>query len=407
LVDSADIATSMTAVLTPDNENISEPFNVTNDWFDSVPAHLLRQFSGAEQQGIHIKPNDGKKPELCLNFASNDYLGLRYHPDVVEAAVAATLAHGLGSGSSRMVTGDDPLMHQLEAALASWKGYQACLLVGSGMLANIGLMQALTNRHTHIFSDKLNHASLIDGIRLSSVPSSHSHRFAHRDYDMLEMQLHQQPAQRRIIVSDGVFSMDGDSCELQKLLTLAEQHDTLLVIDDAHGIGVTGKHGRGLSEDLAGHPRLIEVGTFGKAFGGYGAFILATHSIIEGLRQRLRTMIYSTAMPISMTQAMHQSLQLILQGELRLKLQKNLDLFRSLAAGLPLMPSDSPIQPFLVGAETDALFLSQRLRGRGFIVPAIRPPTVPKGTSRLRITLSAMHNETDIGELVRALEQLA
>ncbi len=340
-----------------------------------------------------------------LNFASNDYLGLATHPAVMQAACDAIAEYGLGSGASRLISGDDPLIHQLERELAEWKGFEDCLLLGSGMLANIGLLQALADRHTHVFADRLNHASLVDGVRLSGA---HCHRFSHLDMDQLATMLKRYPAEHRIIVSDGLFSMDGDTADLKQMMSLAEASDTLLIIDDAHGTGTVGPEGRGLSAmaDITGNSRLIEVGTLGKAFGSYGAFILGSGEMIEGLRQRMRTLIYSTALPTALPAAALVALELIRQGTLVEKLCGNLKLFRELASGLPLMPSDTPIQPLVVGKDEHALAMAEQLKRLGFFVPAIRPPTVPEGTARLRITISAAHTPQEITRLVGALESL-
>lgn len=340
-----------------------------------------------------------------VNFASNDYLGLSFHPLVCKAARDAIDNHGLGSGASRLVSGDDPILHALEARLASWKGYQSCLIVGSGMLANIGLLQALANRHTHIFADKLNHASLVDGARLSDATS---HRFGHLNTEQLNQMLCIQMAEKRIIVSDGVFSMDGDCADLNGLLELAEQHGTLLLIDDAHGTGTISTEGRGLTaeHDIAGHSRLIEVGTFGKAFGSYGAFILGTEELIEGLRQRLRTMIYSTALPVAVIAAADAALTLIQSGEAVHALQDRLSYFRQQATGLPVTGSTTAIQPLILGSNEHALQAAADLNEAGFFVPAIRPPTVPEGSARLRITISAAHSNEQIDQLISALGKL-
>jgi len=373
----------------------------SRNWFDPIPESRRRTLRGSRQDGMRIEMG-GRQ---LLNFASNDYLGLRSHPDVCRAAIRAIESEGLGSGASRLISGDHPALHRLEQALAEWKGYEACLLVGSGMLTNIGLLQTLADRHTHLFTDRLNHASLIDGARLAGA---RVHRYRHNDTDDLQALLSRHTAARRIIVSDGVFSMDGDCADLSTLLALAESQDALLLIDDAHGIGSLGPDGRGLSAvaGIAGHPRLIEVGTFGKAFGGYGAFILGTHELIEGLRQRMRTLIYSTALPAALPLAMLESLRLIHEGTLVHRLQGNIAQFRREAAGLALMASETAIQPLLLGSDEAALAAQQQLQDAGFFVPAIRPPTVPEGSARLRITLTATHTEAQIRALIDTLRQL-
>ncbi len=373
----------------------SLPPQDSRNWFAETPAYRRRVFLKSQQDGKKIH-HAGRS---LLNFSSNDYLGLRQHPDVLHAAQDALKHGGVGSGASRLVCGDAPEFHALEAALATWKGYEQCLLVGSGMLANIGLLQALCDRQTVLFSDKLNHASLVDGARLSMAKN---YRFSHLDMPMLAHLLQQHPAQRRMIVSDGVFSMDGDAADVAALLALAEAENTLLLVDDAHGTGCLGRDFRGLTADIAGHPRLLEVATFGKAFGGYGACILGTHELIEGLRQRLRTMMYSTALPLAWVVAMQTSLRIIQTGVLQQKLHHNIQYFLQHAAHLPLIPSHTAIQAVLVGSNQDALHLAQAVQEAGFFVPAIRPPTVPEGTARLRITLSAQHTQTQMDGLIQA-----
>lgn len=373
----------------------------SRNWFDPLPPERRRTLSASQRQGVRI---DVAGREL-VNFASNDYLGLANHPAVAKAAITEIEEHGFGSGASRLISGDDPLLHRLEAELAAWKGFEACLVVGSGMLANMGLLQALCDRHTHLFADRLNHASLVDGARLGG---GKVHRFGHLDMAALGQLLEKHPAERCIIVSDGVFSMDGDCADLKRLTELAGASDALLLIDDAHGIGSVGEEGRGLTSlaGVSGHARLIEVGTFGKAFGGYGAFILGGSELIEGLRQRMRTLIYSTALPAAVAAAALKALELIRQGDAVRQLHRNLDLFRRRAEGLPLMASETPIQPLLVGSDGDALAMAARLREAGYFVPAIRPPTVPEGTARLRITISAAHSEMQIDGLVETLGKL-
>jgi len=347
---------------------------------------------------IHV---DGRQ---LINFASNDYLGLSFHPAVCMGAKGA-LAESVGSGASRLVSGDDPMLHRLEQKLAAWKGYEECLIVGSGMLANLGLLQALADRHTHIFSDKLNHASLVDGVRLSGAKA---HRYTHLDTGQLEQQLQKHTADRRIIVSDGVFSMDGDCANVATLLALAETHDTLLLIDDAHGTGTVGETGKGLTNlaGIAGHERLIEVGTFGKAFGSYGAFILGTHALIEGLRQRQRTMIYSTALPVALIAAAETALAIINKGSEVKQLHRNLARFKAATVALNFMASDTPIQPLIVGSDENAMAMAKQLADHGFFVPAIRPPTVPEGTARLRFTITAAHTGEQIDALANCLRTI-
>ncbi|MDX8391652.1 MAG: 8-amino-7-oxononanoate synthase [Mariprofundaceae bacterium] len=374
----------------------------SRNWFAPTPLHRRRSFNRGERQGMSIQV-DGRR---LMNFSGNDYLGLGFHPDVCRAAVAAVESDGTGSGASRLVSGDAPLMHRLEHELAAWKGFEAALLVGSGMLANMGVLPALADRHSVLFCDRLNHASLVDGARLSA---SKVLRYAHLDMESLELSMQKQvdKGKRAIIVSDGVFSMDGDCADVGGLLEMAEKYDALVLLDDAHGFGTVGKDGRGLSAQAAacGHARLVEIGTCGKALGSYGAFILGTTEMVDGLRQRLRTMTYSTALPPGVCAASLAALHVLQGGEVVRKLHVNVDFFRqrAKAAGLPLSASETPIQVLILGDDSVALQASEALLERGFFVAAIRPPTVPEGTARLRITLSAAHAEADIDSLVQAL----
>ncbi|WP_038249499.1 aminotransferase class I/II-fold pyridoxal phosphate-dependent enzyme [Ghiorsea bivora] len=373
----------------------------TGNWFDVISETQQRKLLASQRDGLWIEVQG----QRLLNFASNDYLGLSTNHQVCAAAKAAIDTHGLGSGASRLVSGDDPLLHEFEREFAAWKGFEACLILGSGMLANMGLLPALADRFTHIFSDKLNHASLVDGARLSGAKV---HRYPHLDLNILEAQLQKNTAAKRMIVSDGVFSMDGDAVDVQALLDLAETYDTIVVIDDAHGTGTAGIDGKGLvgQAGLAGHVRLLEVGTLGKALGSYGAYILGTSSMIEGLKQRMRTLIYSTALPVCVLAGAQEALNIIKQGDFIKKLHHNIDFFLQNTQGLHLLPSQTAIQPIMLGSDAQALHAAKVMREAGFFVPAIRPPTVPQGQSRLRITLSAQHQQSDIQRLIEALREL-
>ncbi|MDQ7004212.1 MAG: 8-amino-7-oxononanoate synthase [Ghiorsea sp.] len=371
----------------------------SRNWFKTFSETRQRKLLASQRDGLNITV-EGK---VLRNFASNDYLGMSVHPQVCAAAKDVINQQGLGSGASRLVSGDAPLLHQFERELADWKGFEACLIVGSGMLANIGLLQALANRHTDIFSDKLNHASLVDGARLSGAKVS---RYAHLDMGKLEQLLQKSVAKQRIIVSDGVFSMDGDAADVASLISLAEVYDALIVIDDAHGTGTLGEQGEGLISEFAGHARLIEVGTLGKALGSYGAYILGTLEMIEGLKQRMRTLIYSTALPLSVIAAAQAALSLIQTTDVVKTLQSNVLYFLHQAQNFSLMPSSTAIQLVLLGSDEKALSAAISLREYGFFVPAIRPPTVPQGQSRLRITLAATHSQQDINSLIKALSNL-
>ncbi len=371
------------------------------NWFDALPLSRQRKLLASTRDGLAVII-DGRQ---LLNFASNDYLALSTHPKVCAAAKNILDKRGLGSGASRLVSGDSPLLHKLECELAAWKGFESCLVVGSGMLANLGLIQALANRHTHIFADKLNHASLVDGARLSGA---RVHRYSHLDLARLEFLLQKFPADKRMIVSDGVFSMDGDKADVVCLLKLAQEYDALLIIDDAHGTGTVGKLGKGLIAEagVSGHACLLEVGTLGKALGSYGAYILGSSPMIEGLRQRMRTFIFSTALPECVIAGALAALAEIQTTHVVNQLQDNITYFLEQAKALPLMPSVTAIQPLLLGSDEEALYAASYLHEQGYFVPAIRPPTVPEGTARLRITLSAGHHQQDVDSFIKALSNL-
>jgi len=392
LVDSVFMGLSMTRM--PDSRN----------WFEPMPVERRRRIPPLHRiDGVHVEL-DGRR---LVNFASNDYLGMADHAEVCNAASRAIEEEGLGSGASRLISGDAPQWPELERELAEWKGYDAALLLGSGMLANMGLPDALADRHTDVFCDRLSHASLIDGARLCR---GRMRRYPHLDMVQLASMLADSNAERRIIVSDGVFSMDGDCAPVGELIGMAERFDAIVVIDDAHGTGLLGPEGRGLVAEagLAGHARLIEVGTLGKALGAYGAFVLGARPVIEGLVQRLRTLIYSTALPPALAAAASCAVRLAREGSARERLQANLAYFLNQAEmhSLPLLPSRTPIQPLMIGADASALRTSEQLREQGYYVPAIRPPTVPEGTARLRITLSAGHDIDQIDGLTKALANI-
>ena len=346
---------------------------------------------------------------LRLSFCSNDYLGLANHPEVVAALADGARRYGAGAGASHLVTGHMRVHEALEQALAAFVGRPRALLFSSGYLANLGLLQALADRHSVIFEDRLNHASLLDAARLSKA---RVHRIPHRDDTRLGKLLAGADPQRRcLVVTDGVFSMDGDLANLPTLDRLCADHGALLVVDDAHGLGVVGATGRGTFERLgvsAGAHNLL-MGTLGKAFGIAGAFVAGDEVIIETLIQRARTYIYTTAQPPALAHALLRSLALVEQeGWRRERLNSHIDLFRrgAHALGIPLLPSETPIQPVVLGDPERALSVAAHLEQKGFIVPAIRPPTVPVGSARLRITLSALHEPWHIERLLDALGHL-
>ncbi|OWV31519.1 8-amino-7-oxononanoate synthase [Halomonas campaniensis] len=339
-----------------------------------------------------------------LDFAGNDYLGLAQDPRVSEAQAAGARRYGAGAGASHLVSGHLEAHDVLEEALARWTGRERALLFSTGYMANLGVLQALADRHTAIFQDRLNHASLIDGAALSGA---RSRRFHHRDAIDLESLLARSECAHKLVVSDGVFSMDGDVADIAALVEVSQQHSAWLMIDDAHGVGVLGDNGSGCvgsSWNSAEVP--ILVGTLGKALGTAGAFVAGDAALIDHLIQFSRSYIYTTAQPPAIAAATLTALEIVQsEPEHRTNLNTNIVYFRreALRVGLPLTTSVTPIQPLILGDEARTLHWAVQLRQKGVQVGAIRPPTVAKGEARLRITLSARHQEGDIDRLLEAL----
>ena len=341
-------------------------------------------------------------------FCSNDYLGLAADPRLAAAAREGIDRYGVGGGASHLILGHGTAHHELEEALAQFVRLPRALLFSTGYMANMGVVSALTGRGDAVFADKLNHASLNDAALVSRAAFK---RYAHNDLDALARLLATTTARRRLVVTDAVFSMDGDIAPVAALLELCERHDAYLFIDDAHGFGVLGEAGRGTLEHFGiTSDRIIYMATLGKAAGVAGAFVAGDETLIETLIQNARTYIYTTATPPLLAHALLASVQIIAQEEWRRERLRAL--IAQLRDGLTaspwqLMPSETPIQPLLAGGNDAALALSARLAATGLLVPAIRPPTVPQGTARLRISLSADHEAADVARLVAALVQPA
>jgi 8-amino-7-oxononanoate synthase len=350
-----------------------------------------------------------------LAFASNDYLGLATHPRLIEATVEGVRRWGVGAGASHFLGGHSEAHQALEERLAAFVGMDKALLFSTGYMANLGVVPALAGRGDAIFADKLNHASLIDAVRLSLADS---HRYGHLDVASLAGQLAASKAKRKLIVTDAVFSMDGDLAPLPELLALAERFDAWLLVDDAHGFGVLGPQGRGAAAHfgLPATRHLLVMGTLGKAAGIAGAFVAGEHTAIDWLEQKARTAVFTTAAPPMLASGLLASLTLIESadpGDLgRAHLQALIGRLRAgLAAicvrqGWRLLPSATAIQPLVIGTSHAATAVAEALLARGIWAPAIRPPTVPTGQARLRISLSAAHSEADVDRLVAALADL-
>ena len=342
-----------------------------------------------------------------LAFCSNDYLGLAAEPALADAAARAAARWGVGSGASHLVSGHTAAHEALEARLAAFVGMDDALCFSTGYMANIGVMPALVGRGDAIFADKVNHASLVDGALLSRAELI---RYPHCDLAALEARLAASNAPRKLIVTDSVFSMDGDLAPLPALLALAEAHRAWLLVDDAHAFGVLGPQGRGsLAHFGLSSPRLILMGTLGKAAGVAGAFVAGHQSVIEWLINTSRSYIFTTGAPPLLAETLLTAVDLIEHGDTR---RAHLAaLIARFKAGLrlsrwQLLASDTPIQPVVIGDNHETLAVSRALDAEGLWVPAIRPPTVPKGAARLRITLSAAHSVEQVDRLVAALNRL-
>lgn len=364
--------------------------------------HLYRSRQTLEgPQAVDVSI-DGRR---YLSFCSNDYLGLASHPEVIEAMCEGARRFGVGSGAAHLISGHSYPHQALEAALAEFVGRPRALLFSTGYMANLGVVSALVGRGDAVFEDRLNHASLLDAATLSSARLV---RFAHTDTAALQRKLAASESRERLIATDAVFSMDGDCAPLGALARLAQTYDAWLLADDAHGFGVLGPGGRGwVAGQLdAGREDVILMATLGKALGGAGAFVAGSEALIETLIQQARTYIYTTATPPALAWATLTALRLVAAGDARReRLLDNIRYFRQAAAelGLTLMDSNTAIQPLLVGADDEALGFSEALRARGLLVTAIRPPTVPRGSARLRITLCAEHTHSHLDRLLDAL----
>ncbi len=390
-------------------------------WLDEIPtrltelerAHLLRRRRVVQPAGGARLLVDGQP---MLAFCSNDYLGLASHPALAEAAREATHHLGVGSGGSPLVSGHSAANEALEHELAAFVQLPRALYFYAGYATNTGIIPALVGAGDAVFSDALNHACLIDGARLSRATI---HRYPHADLTTLETQLAASPARRKLVISDAVFSMDGDLVDIPALLALCERYDALLLLDDAHGLGVLGPQGRGSLAHAGrtgtnGSRRVLYMATLGKAAGVAGAFVAGDAALIEWLLQKTRTYIFATAAPPLLASALRQSLRLMAAADdRRAHLAALITQLRTGLADLPealgwhLLPSHTPVQALVIGSNEAALGVMEGLRTRGLWVPAIRPPTVPAGTARLRIALSAAHTTEDVVQLLAALHELA
>ena len=377
--------------------------------FEAVLADLDERGLRRRRRSVRRLAHDTADIELdgrrCIDFCSNDYLGISAHPRVVAALVQAATEHGVGARASHLITGHQHAHDALEEALAAHTGRERALLFSTGYMANLGLATALVPKGGLVLGDALNHASLIDAGRISRAQLDW---YDHADAAALGAKLADRAPGPALVLTDGVFSMDGDVAPLPALAAACRRHGARLAVDDAHGIGVLGGRGGGTVEHFGLGARDVPalVGTLGKAFGSFGAFVAGSGDLIDTLVQRARTYIYTTALPVPVAAATLAALEVsAAESWRRVRVLALAERFRSLAeaAGLPLAASRTPIQPVLVGAADAAVEASRRLLERGHYVAAIRPPTVPAATSRLRVALSAAHRDADVGGLVAAL----
>lgn len=376
--------------------------NLSKELQDRKAKHLYRTrriTDGPQQPEMTI---DGKP---VISFCSNDYLGLANHPKVKQAFIDGIKKYGAGSGAAHLVNGHSKAHHALEEELAEFTGYPRALLFSTGYMANLGVAQALVGKGDTVLEDRLNHASLIDGGLLSGARLM---RYTHNDVSDLEKKLASRNAGEKLVMTDGVFSMDGDIAHTAALANTCKKNAALLMIDDAHGFGVLGETGRGTLEHsgVSIQDVPIYMATFGKTIGTSGAFVAGSEELIETLIQQARTYIYTTAAPPALAEATRASLKVITnEAVLREQLHNNIQYFRTCCRQLEieLSNSETAIQPIIIGDDKSTVQLSNSLFDQGLLVTAIRPPTVPTGTARLRITLSASHTRAQIDKLTDAL----
>jgi 8-amino-7-oxononanoate synthase len=393
---------------------VNDPSLVTRH--SSLQQTLAAELADLESRGLKRRRRLLESPQGArvradgrdyIAFCSNDYLGLAAHPELIEAAREGAARYGVGAGASHLILGHVAPHHELEDRLAAFVGLPRALLFATGYMANLGVVTALAGRGDAVFADRLNHASLNDAALLSRADFR---RYPHLDLAALARLLAASKARRKLVATDAVFSMDGDIAPLPDLIALCERHDAWLLLDDAHGFGVLGPGGRGTPAHFnTGSPRLIYMATLGKAAGVFGAFVAGAAEMVEALVQRARPYIYTTAAPPMLSVALMKSLELIRADEWRRDHLRNLIalLRERLRPGRwRLAPSSTAIQPLVIGGNDEAVAASEHLARNGLLVPAIRPPTVPQGTARLRISLSAAHEVGDVERLAAALNAL-
>ena len=382
------------------------PFDLSQDLTQRREQNLYRATRLAQSPQGPVMQIDGVE---YLTFCSNDYLGLANHPALISAFQQAANEFGVGSGAAHLVNGHSVYHQKLEEELAEFTGRESAILFSTGYMANLGVITSLLNKQDAVFEDKWNHASLLDAGLLSGARFQ---RYLHNDIENLNARVQRTEARRKLIVTDGVFSMDGDTADLSALSHVAKQNDAWVMVDDAHGLGVLGKHGAGICEAQNQNQQDVQIlmGTLGKGMGTAGAFVAGSKELIEYLTNFSRPYIYTTAMPASIAAATLTSLDIVKnEPQRREHLQALIKQFKTGAnqLGLNLMASDTAIQPILIGDAQKALNISEKLKQQGIMVTAIRSPTVPVGSARLRVTLSAAHTSQQVNQLLDALAKLS
>ena len=380
-----------------------------NDFLEESLAELEQ--NGLKRQLRPVKGSQGRKINIdgknVLNFCSNNYLGLADDPRLSAAAITAIQEEGFGSGASRLVCGNMSAHTELEKKIAAFKGAERCLLFSTGYMANVGIISSLFDREDMIFCDRLNHASIIDGILLSQAKWK---RYPHNDMKALEEMLKTSAGKKKVIITDTVFSMDGDIAPLDKIVALAEKYECWVMVDEAHGLGVLGKNGRGAAEHFDVEDKIdIQMGTLSKAAGSFGAYCCGSAKLIDYLINRARSFIYTTGMPPAIAAASMKAIEIIEQEPaLRQRLWQNTEyLLQGLKKlGFDTLQTQTPIIPVVVKESEIAVQFSQKLFERGIFVSAIRPPTVPQHTARLRVTVMATHEKPDLDLVLTQFEAI-
>ena len=384
----------------PDQQNAVSGAEVPLSWRERIESAARKREALSLERSI--------APATGLDFCSNDYLGLRRDPRLAEAAAQAAKNHGAGSGAARLLRGTTPLHDALETTLANWKACEACLLFNTGFQANATLIPALTGPGDAIFSDALNHASMVDGCRMAKAGGTQVFVYRHLDLADLRMQMKAWRASSKglaLVVSDGIFSMDGDAADLPGLLELCRGFEALLMVDEAHASGLLGLRGAGLAEAQGVHGEVpLVMGTLGKALGSFGAFVAGPAFMVDHLINTARGFIFSTALPPPVVGAAIKGAELAMTE--RWRASKALQLAARLRESLGVPPQDSAIIPVFIGEDAKAMAIASSLQSRGFDVRAVRPPSIPKGTARLRITTGAHLEETQLESLITALKEV-